>query len=316
MRAIVVGSGWGRHAAEALASNGRVELAAIVARGSSRSVELAQRLGATLETDIATAITSTRPALACVAVGERQHEEIVSALLDADCHVMCSHPVAPRAETVLRLADLAARRGRLTVTDYSLSASPRFEAFTSAWKLEGTLLRLAVEYPGRLLPMALDLSLRVAGPVRASWSSHVYPPVVDAAKSRSRAAFPPTIVIEHTSGVVTALTPIPHADPARAFRLVASLTKAQVTCELPLGATTVERLDGRGHFRGEAHVLADRGPPTDAFGRLMKALVDRFVGAAYGDGSVLPSFEEEARVRELWLSIWSGRVRHGTGQAG
>ena len=304
LRAIVVGSGWGEKAARALAAHGSVELTALVARGSPRSQALAASLQVPLFPTVADALHEGRADLAAVAVDERVNPLLAEELLEAGAHVLCSHPVASEASTVLRLAGLARRRQRLISADYSFRATPGYARLLEALRGVGALLRLSVLFPGRGLPMALDLAIGLGGPVARLSAFGQYPAAVGQRRQRTPGAFPPALVLEHRGGCVSTLVSVPHARPHDAYSLTASAEGARLEAAFPAGE--VRRIECRRGHEVDGQLLHAPGPPPSAeecFGGAMAGLVGAFVEAALTGGAPPSPLEEEARIRAAGSAI-------------
>ena len=309
LRALVIGSGWGRHAAEALARMPEVELAGIVGRGSARTRGLTKRLGVSCYDDLDDAIGRAQPDAAMISVSERAHPGLVRKLLEAGCHVLCSHPVATDAATVLALDELARALALRVATDYTMRLLPAFEAARRSLASYGPPLRIAQQSPGRALPIAIDLALSLAGPAARVFAAGAYPPHLDERRRTAPQAFPPTIVVEHAGGCVTAITPVPHADPAAAHRLSISTERGRLDLRLPAGGLDGLTYRGGGVVERNQIVAAspDPAPPGELFGSAMRELVRRFVeGIVTGDAVDVP-LVDEARVRGVWAAV--GRSR-------
>lgn len=304
LNALVVGSGWARHAAQVFGSRADVRVAGVVARGSPRSFALARGLGVPFFTALDDAIAETSPAIAVVAVGDTTNLVVATRLLEAGVHVLCAHPVAPAAEEVGALAELAETRGLVASTDYSLRLTDGFRAARRALRELGPHLRAEITYPGRFLPMALDLAVAIGGAVETVSAFGRYPDVLDARRATRPAAFPPTIVLEHAAGSVTALTPSPHAAPPRAMRATTSSEGGRLEIELPCGGTRRLRLKARGSFEETLLVEPVIGAPAeDAFAEAMRALAHAFVDAVVTGSPPPCPLADEVAVRELWNAI-------------
>lgn len=304
LRALSIGSGWGRHAAHVFSTDPRTELGGIVGRGSARTEALAARLAVPVFGSLTEAVAAVRPQLASVAVHHSSNFRLVDELLSAGCHVLCSHPVAPTGAEVLRLAERARARGLVVATDYTLRLQPGFKALLDARAAAGVLLRLSLESPGSTSVMAVDLALALAGPVELVRASRRYPPEIrDRVRERNR-AFAPTFLLEHRTGCVSVITPVPHADPAAAYRLVLSHEHARLEAALPAGA--VDWLAYRGSGLVERKSLLGVAPPKTPealYGDAMEQLVGRFVSACLGEMPPHATFEEEARTCEAWNGL-------------
>lgn len=304
MNALVVGSGWSRHAAQAFQRRDDVQVRGLVARGSSRSFALANALKVPVFTTVADAVRQSAPILAVVAVGDRQNASLTRELLEAGAHVLCAHPVAPTPAEVMAIAEAAERRGLLVSTDYSLRATDAFRLGRAAIRENGTLLRVDVTYPGRFLPIALDLAVALGGHVDRVSAFGRYPKELEARREAAPAVFPPTAVLEHFEGAVTALTPCPHADPRAAVHITASSTGGRVEIALPTGGARRLRCGHGGRLEDVELSPALRGGTAGAaFGDAMRALADQFVDAVlHGEGPPCP-LAEEAHLRRLWIAI-------------
>lgn len=173
--AIVVGSGWGAHAARALAARTDVRLVAIVGRGSPRTEALAAELGVVACADLESALALGDVSLAVVAAGQRAHVTVLERLIAGRTHVLCAHPVATLASDVARLATLARAHGVLAATDYTFRLLPQYAAARSEAMNMGALLRLHFETPGRTQIIAVDLAIDLAGPVEVVYVARRYP---------------------------------------------------------------------------------------------------------------------------------------------
>ena len=239
-----------------------------------------------------------------MAVGDKQNGPFTLELLDAGAHVLCAHPVAPTPEEVMAIAEAAERRGLFVSTDYSLRATEAFRLGRAAIRENGTLLRVDVTYPGRFLPIALDLAVALGGHVDMVSAFGRYPKDLKCRREASPAVFPPTTILEHVEGAVTALTPTPHADPRAAVHITASSTGGRVEMALPTGGARRLRCGHGGRFEDVELTPALRGGTVvAAFGDAMRTLADQFVDAVlHGDGPTCP-LAEEAHLRRLWMAI-------------
>lgn len=305
MNALVVGSGWARMTGEVFAARDDVRVAGVVARGSPRSFALARELDAPLFTNLAEAIAETRPALAVVAVGDTENVRLSRELLAAGAHVLCAHPVARTPEDVAELARFGRDRGLITSTDYSMRLTPSLRAGLRELAALGELLRVEITFPGRFLPIALDLAMVVAGTVKALTAFGDYPPALEARRSAAPSAFPPTVVLEHDRGVVTALTPSPHAAPPSAIRVTTSSARGRLDLELPAGgARRVRMASTRAGY--EEDVLLHPEPCGDArklYAAAMHELAHAFVDAVKRNAPPPCPLESEVDVRRLWQAI-------------
>ena len=235
LRAIGIGTSWGAHAARELAAGPRTELVGLVARGSERSTRLARELGVRLFADPATALIEVQPHLASVAVHESLNVELVSRLLAANCHVLCSHPVASEGSSVRQLATAAAERRLVAATDYTLRLQPAFLMLKEALGRAGNIMRLAIESPASTSVIAVDLAMALLGGVARVRAFRQYPEELAARVAQRPRAFAPTFVLEHRRGGLATINPVTHTDPASAFRLVVSTEHARIEAGLPAG---------------------------------------------------------------------------------
>ena len=306
LSALVVGSGWARHAATAFANReGEIEIVGVVGRGSARTEALARQLATRAYTSLDEALAVRAPQLAVVAVDEASNVKVVQQLVMAGADVLCAHPVARTAAEVRALSELARERGRIISTDYTLRTCAETITALEAVKSSGALLRVDIIYPGRLLPMALDLALVFGGRAMAVCGFGTYPEETAEQRARAPAAFPPTVVIEHMSGCVTTLCPCPHAETSRAFSVTASCAGARIELALPSGGARKVRLLKTG--RTEVVVLR-RAPRQEqeavaVFGAAMRKLADDFVDAVLTRGVAPCSLESEGAVRSAWAAI-------------
>ncbi len=304
MNALVVGSGWARHAAHAFAARDDVRVTGVVARGSKRSFDLAGALGVPLFERLDDAIHEMLPNLAVVAVRDDANPGLATELLRAGAHVLCAHPVAPTADEVTALATLAKERGLVISTDYSLRGTEAFRAAQSTLARFGGPMRVEITFPGRFLPIALDLAIAFGGRVEAVSAFGRYPEELSARRQSAPAAFPPTVVLEHARGAVTALTPSPHAAAAAAVRVMTSSTGGRIELELPAGRARLLRCRPAGTV--EELALVEARAVTDviaAFGDAMQALANAFVDAVVGGHPPPCPLEDEAELRRVWAAI-------------
>jgi len=304
LRALVVGSGWGQHAAEALAAHPATRLVAIVGRGSERTASLGNRLCVPVFSDLQAAIEASASEIAAVAAGERSNAELVRSLLEAGCHVLCSHPVAREARTVGDLAALAQRKSRLAATDYTMRLTEAFTATEDALGELGPALRVSVQCPGAALAIGIDIAIGLAGKVRRVYASASYPPGLSERVFATPRAFPPSVLIEHASGCVSSIVPVPHADPRAAHRVTVSTERGRIDLALPSDGATLVRYYG--HGRVERSELAEPLPaasPEETFAEPMRALVRRFVDCVTNGLAVHSPLMEEAHRRAAWAAM-------------
>ena len=311
MRALVVGSGWGRHAALALKNDPRADLLGIVGRGSARTKALAEVCGVAAFTDLEAALQQIAPRIAVVSVHESASPAIVRRLLEADCHVLCSHPVAHEPSTVTALSALAAKKQLRVGTDYTMRLSGAFKRLLTFVDPTRPPLRINMLCPGRAMVIAVDMAVALAGPVGRVMASAPYPSAFSSRAAAAPTSFPPSVMLEHTSGCVTSLVPMPHMDPARAHHVSVSTEDGRYDLQLPAGTLDVLRNLGKGRSSTERLVDLDRAAPSaELFARAMVGLVEHFVSAVR-DGHAHPSFEEEIHVRSVWLALWKAARESG-----
>lgn len=311
--ALAIGSGWGAHAARAMARDARIQLKGIIGRGSERSQTLARELAVPLFSSLGDAIAATGARIASVAAHETVNPTLIGQLLEADCHVLCSHPVAASAADLRTLCDTASRRGLHLATDYTLRLRPAYLAVQASLASEGALLRLAIETPGRTAVMGVDLALALAGPASAVYAATRYPPQLRERVKLASSSFPPTFLLEHGSGCVTTLVPVPHADPASAYRLVLSLERGRIELKLPSGGASVLRYRGRGAV--DVHELSPPelpGPPERVYGDAMCRLVARFVDTVCQQVALHAPVVEEIAVCEVWSALQRSARSHSS----
>lgn len=304
LRAIVVGSGWGGNAARAFQNDDRVVLAAVVGRGSERTRALAEQLGVPMLPSVEAALATVSPHLAAIAVDEEHNEGFARALMAGGCHVLCAHPVARTADAVSALAVLARAHGVVAATDYSLRACAEHRAACAALGDAGALLRLAVEFPGRGLPMAVDLALSFAGPADRVFATRSYPTALRERARSAPAAFAPSVVIEHVGGAVSQLTPVPHARSFEAYRVLLSTEKARIDVRMPAGGAT--QLTSLRQGRTRERCLRAPGAsedPAAGYRDAITALVHDFIDAALANTAPLAPLDVEVRVRQVWSAI-------------
>jgi predicted dehydrogenase len=300
---VLVGSGWARHAVPAVLADPSSRLVALVARGSARSQALASQAGIPLVRSVDELPADVAPHVAVVAVGEQVTPLVTRTLLGRGCDVLCAHPVAPSADEVRHLVDLATQHGRRIGTDYTLHLVP---GAVLARKLmadgDGPLLRLVIEHPARLLPMALQLALFFAGPVRAVLASRRVPVGLEGNAKATPAAFSPSLLLEHDSGVVSSLSGVTHAPLVGAFRCTLSGARGRLDLELPQGTVSRVRLGRQGAM--SAQVLTDGDVrQDDPFGALMQTMVASFLRASRSQTPVPCPLSEEVQVRAIWNAI-------------
>ena len=304
LRALIVGSGWGRYAGEAFGDDPRVELCGIVGRGSPRTSQLAAQLRVPVFDSLNVALSAIRPEIAAVAVAEGENEAIAERLILAGAHVLCSHPVAPDAPAVQRMGALAEKHGRLIATDYTLRLSPAFVAARNALSLAGPVLRSSVRCPGRALVMGIDLALAFGGPAAQVYAAGRYPASLAERRRKMPAAFPPLCILEHHGGAVTTIMPAPHALPAFAHRIEISALSARIDVALPAGgASEFRNLGGGRVVERELWSPAAARSSQEIFGSGMRSLVHRFVDSVVEGIPVHAPLVEEYQVRATWAAL-------------
>lgn len=310
LRAVVVGSGWGAHAAQALAEDERVELCSIVGRGSERTQALGRTLGVGLDATLETAIKGHAPEIVVLAVGERTHEALSIRALESGAHVLCAHPVAPDAQAVSRIARAARAHGRVARTDYTFRLRPELGALCEGLE-RGALMRISIEAPGRWLPIALDAAVTVAGPVASLVANAACPASLAGRVSKSPQAFPPAVQLEHRSGALSSIVAFPHSWPGAPVRIRGSWEKVSIEALLPSGGAR-SLACGRGGTITELELVARSSPATESLehGRAMGALTHAFVDTVAGGSDLLATLDEEAHLRAIWSAVWrSSRER-------
>lgn len=304
--ALVIGSGWGAHAARALAADARVELLAIVGRGSARTRALARSLGVPAVAGLTAALRVYSPALAVVAADPRQHPTMVRALLHSGSHVLCAHPVAKTSEQLRRLAGFAEERGLVLATDYTLRETDLFLRAAQLRLESGLLLRSVVTCPARGFPIGIDLALAFAGPAARVVAHRRYPSRLASRIRTNPSAFAPTLVLEHSGGCVTTIVPVPHAEPRRAFHLTLSTERARIDVGLPAGGLVVTRTGRKASATREVVPPEPTATPEETFGQPMRTRVARFVDAVL-KGRPDHSLDAEFAVRGLWEQVVQSR---------
>lgn len=304
LRAVVVGSGWGGHAARALAADPRVTLCSIVGRGSERTHALAQALDVGVDATLDIALAAHAPAVVVLAIGERAHEALAVRALDAGAHVLCAHPVAPDGLAVLRIARAARCSGRLARTDYTFRLRPELAALRASAG-RGALMRVSIEAPGRWLPIALDTAVALAGPVARLVANAALPPSLADRFAKTPQAFPPAVQMEHRSGGVTSIVAFPHSWPGAPVRVRTSWERGSVEALLPSGGARSLACARDGAVQ-EIELVARSRPleEADEHGRAMQAVAGAFIDTLSGAPDLLATLEEEAHLRAIWSALW------------
>ena len=298
--AAVFGSGWGAHAARALARHPEVALQCLVGRGSARTRALADELDVPVRAELDGDVD-----LAVVAVSERVHLELIEPLLARGIHVLVTHPVCPRAEEVAHLEKVAADADAVVRTDYTFRSRPELDALGPTAD-RGALLRVSIESPGRWLPIALDVAVCLAGPVHIVHANPAYPRAVAERARRAPHVFVPTAVLTHRTGTATTIVPVPHAPPAEPVRVCASYERGRVTAALPRGGAAWLALRAEGQVDARSLVDASADPlDATVHARGMEELVRRFVDTLDDGATALTSLAEEEHLRRVWAALWS-----------
>ncbi|HIE53465.1 MAG TPA: Gfo/Idh/MocA family oxidoreductase [Armatimonadetes bacterium] len=178
LRALVVGSGWGRNHALAYQQHPEVELVGICGRtASERSQALARELQVPLYVGLEKALAETQPDLVSCATKEAQHEEVTVAALRAGAHVCCEKMLAHTVASAERMVQTAQETGRELMCSYNYRFSP------SALKLRELLDSGALGEPiyataltfGYCLHHTLDLVCSLLGEVMEVYCIHEAP---------------------------------------------------------------------------------------------------------------------------------------------
>lgn len=273
----------------------------MLGRGSTRTAALAASHHVPAFATVEQAI-SERPAVVAISASAAAHPPLVRAFLEAGCHVLCSHPVAADVTTVRDLGALADRRGLVLATDYSLRLTPEF-ARLSRELSRGGLLRIAAEAPSRALVVSLDLAIALAGPVERVFASARYPSALDERRRAAPSSFAPSVLLEHTQGVVTSIVPVPHASSTSCHRLTVSLAHRRLDMRLPSGGLTRTTRHAGTEAIESTLVSSPGDAPADPFGHAMEQLVIAFIAAIVANAPPHAPWVEEARVRASWEAV-------------
>lgn len=303
--AIVIGSGWGAHAARAISAHPQARLHCLVGRGSDRTLQLAAELKVPWLDDIHTAVERYQPAVAVVAVGATQNASLLRTLFENGVSVLCAHPVVQSAEGLRELLDVARACEVQSATDYTLRSSERFHVAAVALGELGAPLRITIESPSATLIMGLDLALGLGGEVRDVVVSTRYPESLRERRARSPRSFGPTVMLEHASGCVTTVAPSPHAEPHAAYRGSVSCERGRVDFELPGGSVRLVRPQGGAGVVSEELIAAvsDSQRSVELYGIEMRRLVGRFFDAISTGAIPFAPLYEELERRRLWEAI-------------
>lgn len=168
LRALVVGSGWGRHHAYAYQAHPQVDLVGLCVRHESeRSLHLAQELQVPLFTDLGQALRETQPDVVSCATKEAQHEEVSVAALEAGAHVYCEKLLAHRLDSARRIVEAARRTGRRLMVGYNYRFSPsalKLREWVETGRLGELAFATALTF-GYCLHHTLDLICSLLGEV-------------------------------------------------------------------------------------------------------------------------------------------------------
>lgn len=166
LRALVVGSGWGRNHALAYQAHPDVELAGIVGRsGSERSRKLADELRVPLFEGLDEALSAVGPDLVSCATKEAEHAGVTVAALEAGADVICEKMMADSLAAGQRMLDTAEATGRRLMIGYNYRFSPsalKLHEWLRAGKL-GELSFITGFAFGYCLHHTLDLMIHLVG---------------------------------------------------------------------------------------------------------------------------------------------------------
>jgi predicted dehydrogenase len=168
LRALVVGSGWGRHHAVAYHAHPHADLVGICGRHESeRSAGLARELQVPLFTDLSTALRDARPDVVSCATKEAEHEQVTVAALEAGAHVYCEKMMAHTIASAQRMVKAAESADRSLMVGYNYRFSPsalELRSWIDAGKLGEIALATALTF-GNCLHHTLDLVCSLLGVV-------------------------------------------------------------------------------------------------------------------------------------------------------
>jgi predicted dehydrogenase len=120
LRAAVIGCGRvGAIHAEALATQGRVELVAVCDPQTDRAGTLAQRWGGEVFRDWQTLLASTSPDIVAIATPDDAHVEPTLASLESGSHVFCEKPLATSLAGATTMVATAKRMERTLAVDFN-----------------------------------------------------------------------------------------------------------------------------------------------------------------------------------------------------
>lgn len=168
LRALVVGSGWGRNHALACHQHPDVELLGLCGRtASERSQALAHELQVPLYLGLAETLEKLKPDLVCCATREAQHEEVTVAALETGAHVYCEKMLADTVDGARRMVETAERVGRQLMCGYNYRFSPsalKLRELVQAGRLGRLAFGTALTF-GYCLHHTLDLLCSLLGEV-------------------------------------------------------------------------------------------------------------------------------------------------------
>ena len=128
MRAVIVGSGWGRNHALGLKQSGLVDVVAVCGRiESERGKALAEEFGVPLFTDVTKALAELSPDIATVATQEAEHHDMTIAALEAGAHVYCEKVMAATISEAEAMIAAAEEEDRQLMVGYNYRFSPSAE---------------------------------------------------------------------------------------------------------------------------------------------------------------------------------------------
>ena len=143
LKAVVVGSGWGRNHAQAYHDHPEATLAGIVGRSASeRGRRLAQQYQVPLYESLEQALAEAQPDIVSVATKEAQHEEVTVAALQAGCAVYCEKMMAHSLASARRMVAAMNETGQRLMAGYNYRFSPSAEVYKQ-WIVDGRLGQLS-----------------------------------------------------------------------------------------------------------------------------------------------------------------------------
>jgi len=173
LRALVVGSGWGRHHASAYHAHPDAELVGICGRSESgRSKALSHQFQVPLYTDLAKAQKELKPDIVSCATKEPDHEVVTIQALKAGSHVYCEKLLADTAEGAERMVKAARESSRQLMVGYNYRFSPsalKLREIVTSGKLGDIAFACAMTF-GYCLHHTLDLVCSLMGEVEEAYS--------------------------------------------------------------------------------------------------------------------------------------------------